>query len=238
MDTTIEKTVLREICADARQQVWNKFKKPSHVFIVDGTEYKFKSKSAVKKTKVSKKKDRNPPKSSSISDTSSSSASSADSDTSSTPSPQKSANNTSVLNKVIANSKALTSKENQLTVPTTSSSLTTTTTTPHYPILSNGPFSQFAPSNLQNSQYTACDSSFASNQHHQFSNFSNFNTINSFNYANPLGTLNDQSNFYPNQNYIGTDIRNNQSYSINKSKSDSNTSSNEESGDEDTRHHM
>jgi hypothetical protein len=59
MDTTIEKTVLREICAHARQQVWNKFKKPSHVFIVDGTEYKFKSKSAVKKTKVSKKKDRN-----------------------------------------------------------------------------------------------------------------------------------------------------------------------------------
>jgi len=41
---------------DARQKVWNKFKKPSHLFIVDGTDYKFKSKSAVKKTKVSKKK--------------------------------------------------------------------------------------------------------------------------------------------------------------------------------------
>jgi len=49
--TKIEKTVLREICADS-SQLWNKFKKPSYDFIIDRKNFKVTTKLAKKNTKI------------------------------------------------------------------------------------------------------------------------------------------------------------------------------------------
>jgi len=54
MDNSIEQTVLREVCADTRQIIWVKKKKPEpeYIFVVDGNELRFKSKTISKKVEL------------------------------------------------------------------------------------------------------------------------------------------------------------------------------------------